>query len=147
MIVDQLQGLQEYSDRIPHIKAALETFNSLAQKAIGRYDFEGGYFFIQDGELGAVDASHYEAHQKWLDIHVPLVGHEYLIVAPTCQLNEVTAYDAEKDIAFLDGPIQTIVKLYPGQACVVFPEDAHKPARHLGQVSAYKKLVIKLPVA
>lgn len=32
MIVDQLQGLQEYSDRIPHIKAALETFNSLAQK-------------------------------------------------------------------------------------------------------------------
>mgnify|MGYP003094560345 CR=1 FL=1 len=70
MIVDQLQGLQEYSDRIPHIKAALETFNSLAQKAIGRYDFEGGYFFIQDGELGAVDESHYEAHQKWLDIHV-----------------------------------------------------------------------------
>lgn len=33
MIVDQLQGLQEYSDRIPHIKAALETFNSLAQKS------------------------------------------------------------------------------------------------------------------
>ena len=91
MIVDQLQGLQEYSDRIPHIKAALETFNGLAQKAIGRYDFEGGYF--------------------------------------------------------LDGPIQTIVKLYPGQACVVFPEDAHKPARHLGQASTYKKLVIKLPVA
>lgn len=75
MIVDQLQGLQEYSDRIPHIKAALETFNSLAQKTIGRYDFEGGYFFIQDGELGAVDESHYEAHQKWLDIHVPLEGH------------------------------------------------------------------------
>ncbi|MFC2704066.1 MAG: YhcH/YjgK/YiaL family protein, partial [Abiotrophia defectiva] len=72
---------------------------------------------------------------------------EYLIVAPTCQLNEDTAYDAEKDIAFLDGPIQTIVKLYPGQACVVFPEDAHKPARHLGQASTYKKLVIKLPVA
>ena len=41
MIVDQLQGLQEYSDRIPHIKAALETFNSLVQEAIGRYDFEG----------------------------------------------------------------------------------------------------------
>jgi len=50
-------------------------------------------------------------------------------------------------VAFLDGPIQTIVKLYPGQACVVFPEDAHKPARHLGQASTYKKLVIKLPVA
>ena len=78
---------------------------------------------------------------------MPLEGHEYLIVAPTCQLNEVTAYDAEKDIAYLDGPIQTIVKLYPGQACVVFPEDAHKPARHLGQASTYKKLVIKLPVA
>ena len=50
MIVDHLQGLQEYSDRIPHIKAALDTFNGLAQQAIGRYDFEGGYFFIQDGE-------------------------------------------------------------------------------------------------
>ena len=36
MIVDQLQGLQEYSDRIPHIKAALDTFNGLAQEAISR---------------------------------------------------------------------------------------------------------------
>ncbi len=36
-----------------------------------------------------------------LDIHVPLEGHEYLIVAPYMPaLTEITAYDAEKDIAF-----------------------------------------------
>lgn len=147
MIVAPLEELIHYQDQIPHIEKALEAIKALPSLEKGKYEFPDGFFFIQEGELDIPEKVDFEAHRQYLDIHCPIEGQEIVLVSDCDSLTVSQAYDENDDYLLLKGQAQHVVNLGPGIACVVFPQDAHKPTRTLTRPSHFKKYVIKLPVA
>lgn len=147
MIVAPLEELKNYQDQIPYIENALAAIKALPALEKGKYEFPGGFFFIQEGQLDAPEMVAFEAHRQYLDVHCPIEGHEVVLVSDCDTLTVSQAYDENDDYLLLKGEVQHVVSLVPGLACVVFPQDAHKPTRTLTTPSYFKKYVIKLPVA
>ncbi|MDE6207240.1 MAG: YhcH/YjgK/YiaL family protein [Muribaculaceae bacterium] len=85
-----------------------------------------------------------EAHQRFIDIHVPLKGTEVIGWAPVSGMQYVrTAYDEKLDIEFYGDAAHSLLHVKRGQAAVMFPHDAHAPNIGLG---THRKLCIKVPV-
>ena len=54
-------------------------------------------------------------------------------------------YDEEKDIAFFQGEVEQLVKLYPGNCLVTFPEDLHQPKVRYDD-NLVRKVVLKVKI-
>lgn len=95
-----------------------------------------------------IEQKQYEAHKKYIDIHVVLEGKEYIEVSHIDSLTNVTEYDEARDIWF--GDVKTASKLQgtlePGYFLVCFPEDAHLVGAHEQQEEAVKKIIYKIAV-
>lgn len=88
----------------------------------------------------------FEAHQHYADIHYLLAGEESMDITPTEGLTRLEPYDSANDIVFLkdpEGPYSTII-LRPGDAAVIFPEEAHKPGCLITEPTEVLKLVVKV---
>ncbi|MFD0868348.1 MULTISPECIES: YhcH/YjgK/YiaL family protein [Paenibacillus] len=94
----------------------------------------------------------YEAHKRFIDIHVVLEGKEYVEIAPVDCLSNSTAYDTEADIYF--GEVTATCKfsgyLEKGHFLLCFPEDAHLVGAHESDKEAsgqpVSKIVYKIAV-
>ena len=88
-----------------------------------------------------------EAHRRYVDIQMVMIGSERIAWYPTSSLHAKTAYDQEKDVQFFDyeRPADVQVSVFPGTFVCLFPQDAHMPQlttnRGAGQV---KKVVVKI---
>ena len=91
------------------------------------------------------DESFFEAHEKFLDIHLMLDGSERVEVAPPSALecfervpeNDFYAYRGEGDYKMV---------LSPGDFLVVFPADAHKIKMQLDGPETVTKAVFKVRI-
>ncbi len=147
MIVDKTKNIKFYKALLPNLDNALEALDSLGKDPQkGRYEFEGGYFMIQEGETHSVSDGDYEAHRKYIDVQIIISGSELVGWADTSCLKETDGYDSEKDKEMLSGPDEYCVKVSEGMFWAAFPQDAHKACRDTGEKTAYKKAVVKLPV-
>ena len=85
-----------------------------------------------------------EAHKKYIDIQVPLLGIEKIGWKPGDQLMEVSVpYNEAEDLTFYIDRPTAFTKIYPGQFAIYFPEDGHAPGIGQGFI---RKAVIKIPV-
>ena len=89
----------------------------------------------------------YEAHRRYIDIQLCVVGTELIRCKPLPQVDEIIPYDEAKDAArYADCPGADMV-IGEGYFLVVFPDDAHEPGLAPGGVCApVKKVVMKVPV-
>ncbi len=90
-----------------------------------------------------------EAHRKYVDIQMALVGSERIACYPTHSLKEKTAYDADRDVQFFqyesNSPIQ--LGMYPGSFACLLPQDAHMPQLFTEEPGKpVKKVVVKIAV-
>ncbi|MDO5409385.1 MAG: YhcH/YjgK/YiaL family protein [Lachnospiraceae bacterium] len=67
----------------------------------------------------------FEAHDKYLDVHVVLEGKERIETADRSLLEEFES-DPETDYTGYHGVAEAVCTMKPGDFLVVFPEDAHK---------------------
>ncbi len=146
MIIDRLENLVFYKPMIKNLDNALEAINNVEKMEVGRYEFEGGFFSIQKGVTNLMSEGTYEAHKKYIDIHIIVEGSEELAWAPLANLTEVTAYDEEKDMAEYTGALSHVIKATAGMCYVAYPLDGHMPIRHVNEAQSYTKIVVKLPV-
>ncbi|MWV42096.1 DUF386 family protein [Paenibacillus sp. HJL G12] len=90
----------------------------------------------------------FEAHRKYIDIHIVLKGREYVEVGSEGSLTNRTEYDPEQDILF--GDMQEGGRfagyLEPGSFLVCFPDDAHLVGAHEQTPAIVEKFVYKIPV-
>ena len=140
-----------------HVVEGLEELLAAEAAYAARPEAEGGErihgdaMFINDCryETKPVDAdARSEAHRKYIDVMYMIDGEETIYVKPTDRLRKVTQpYDAsiEALLANLDGD-ETAVRLQAGQFIVLFPQDAHCPARSAGEDGPVHKLIGKLAV-
>ena len=87
--------------------------------------------------------SFFEAHEKFLDIHLMLSGSERVEIATPDTLEQFRS-EPENDFYAYRGEGWQKLTLSPGDFLVVFPADAHKIKMHLGAPATVTKAVFKV---
>lgn len=152
MIATSLTHIDRYRGLSASLDAAIDWLVSGAWKdlPVGRKDIDGDrlYALVQayDSKLSA--EARYEAHRAYLDIQVVLAGAEVIEVADVASLTVSTPYrpDVEHYATPEPNPCYSM-RMGPGDALVLFPEDAHRPGLAIdGKSGPVKKLVLKIAI-
>ena len=147
MILDKLENAGFYKELLPNLDNALKKLKELGEGAeLGRYEFDGGYLMLQEGDTKPAETGDFEVHRKYIDVQVVLSGTEYAVWAPLSELTVTEEYDGEKDREMLSGKALYTIRMDGGMFYALFPEDGHKACRDTGTTSHYRKAVIKLPI-
>ena len=91
------------------------------------------------------EESFFEAHKKFLDIHIMAQGSEGVEIAPPEELTEFDRVEANDFYAYR-GPARYRLELSPGDFLVVFPEDAHRIKMQLDGPQTVSKVVFKVRI-
>lgn len=150
MILDLLTHASAYAGACPGLAEGFRYLRETdcAQIAAGRYPIDGTriHAIVQDYDTKPYADGFLEIHQRYIDIQFLVSGEELIGYAPFTSQPVRTPYNAEKDIAFLQGASDP-VRLTPGFFAVFFPQDAHMPGRTAGASVRVRKVVVKVAVA
>lgn len=91
------------------------------------------------------EESFFEAHRKYLDIHIMMEGFEGVEISPPGELTEFDRIEANDFYAY-HGPAHYKLTLTPGNFLVVFPNDAHRIKMQLEQPETVTKVVFKVRI-
>ena len=91
------------------------------------------------------DESFFEAHEKFLDIHLMLAGLERVEIASPRELKQFDS-KPENDFYAYRGEGAHKLVLAPGSFLVVWPDDAHKIKMMLGCPKTVTKAVFKVKI-
>lgn len=144
MIIDRVENMEYYESILPGLKNGLKTLRELPSREVGRYEFEGGFLMIQDGDTKPMDEGTFEAHRKYVDVQIMLEGCEELAWEEYSKLDSVIPYNEEKDQERLDGAKNHRILISDGMFFAAFPQDGHKAVSHTKEQHHYRKTVIKL---
>ena len=146
MIVCHFSQLRRYAAVVPGLEEAIETIEKITSYEPAVYPLSGNNkVIVQNGTTKPLEGAQLEAHRKFLDIQYILEGHEVMGWAPVDTLTIDGAFHTEDDYGLYTGKC-TPVAVEAGYCYIVFPEDAHAPAKHLDAPVDYKKIVVKLAV-
>lgn len=145
MILDKVCNLEKYCSIHPLFKQVVQFINdnNLAE-------LEHQQIVINDKLYANVDLVEpkekkealLEAHQKYIDIQIPLTHSEVMGHSPLCNsFSPLKPYDSEKDIIFYEDKPLNYFTVEPNMFAIFFPEDAHAPA--ISTCKA-KKIVFKI---
>jgi len=148
MIKLKINKIKETSKLSENIEKALEyikktDFNTLEN---GKYEISGKDIFaiVQDYHTKNQSEGKWEAHKKYIDIQYVIKGEEKIGWGLISDFTQITEYDSEKDIYFLNGE-GVFESIKEGELAVIFPEHAHMPSLSVSNISQYvKKVVIKV---
>ena len=116
----------------------------------GRKDIDGDkvYALIQSYDTKASKAVRYETHRAYLDIQLLVSGTEIIEVTDRARLQVSVPYVI--DIEFYATPEPNpcfSMLLMPGDALILFPEDAHRPGLAIdGRPVPVRKIVLKIAI-
>lgn len=151
MIYAQNKDAAVYRGLHPLLDRALGLLTPEALAAFGNEtaELEGRRLYVLHNffDTAPDERRFFEAHRRYLDVHVVVKGTERLEIAETARLTQdATRSKPENDFyAFTDaeGDFQSVV-LRPGSFLVVFPEDAHRCQGQVDGPCAVEKLVFKV---
>ena len=131
MIYANIKDAHRYYSVNPAFEAAFSTLTSLnGDSETGAIQYDGYKVIVS--KTAPMDKNEdgsereYEAHREYLDIHYCISGSERIYCQDVTRLTPTTEFNTEDDYGMLEGE-GYYVDLYPGDFCVVFPEDAHMP--------------------
>ena len=146
MIHARLEDAPDYRGIHPRLDRALSllTPDFLGKAGTLRQELEGDALFVTrfDYETVPLEESFFEAHRRYLDIHVMVSGCEAVDIARPEKLEEFTH---EGDFWGYHGDAEQRILLSPGDFLVVFPGDAHRLKIMTGdRPEAVSKVVFKI---
>ncbi len=150
MIMDQLENLSRYHFEDENME---EARNYLLTHDI--FSLEETKHVIKDGEIMLlfneniqkhVSEGKFEAHRKFVDIHIPLEGTDFIRSTKTSKLVLDGEYSEENDILFgtYEGKNYTDCYFTKGSFGVYYPEDAHLVNTTTRVPETIKKFVMKI---
>lgn len=147
MILDQLDHAAKYTG----LKEGLsEAFGFLGQPGLaelpdGKYEIAGDriYAIVARTAGRPIEESALESHRKFIDVQYVISGDESMGWKSREGLINSIEYDEGKDLEFLDGEPDSIVRVPPGSFTVFLPTDAHQPLIGNGPIH---KVVVKIAV-
>lgn len=148
MILADLRDFRRYKQIIPYF-SELNNFlktHDLNTFATGKISIIEEEIFINIVEfaLKSKQEQIIEAHQEYLDIHIPLNTKETIGWKKTEECTDETKpYEKDNDCVLFSDVPDVYFTVKPGQFAVVFPEDAHAPAIGEGII---KKAIVKIKI-
>ena len=133
----------------PELDKALEriTPEFLASVGYERMEIEGSDLYVTRFTYETIpdDESFFEAHLRYLDIHIMVDGSERVEIAPPETLTSFERNEANDFYAYR-GEGRYKLTLSPGDFLVVFPNDAHKIKMCVNTVETVTKVVFKVRI-
>lgn len=147
MIVDDFKNIRSYASLLPQLENGLEAIRDAASLEVGRYEFEGGHFMIQEGDTKPLGEGTFEAHRHFIDVQILLDGEEEIAWQELADLTTAIPYDEKSDKERFDGRRDHHMLVSEGMFWAAFPRDGHKVISHVDAPHHYRKIVMKLPVS
>jgi len=131
----------------PYYNTALEFLRDgkLEGLPVGTHVIDGDNLWVNIVEttLRPVSEARLEAHEKHIDLQVPLSGNEYFGVKPRKKCGEAKDINVGNDIMFFDDPITETVLVKAGETITFTPDTAHAPLIGSGHI---RKAIFKIKV-
>ena len=147
MIIAKNSDATQYVGIHPNLDVALRHITPEFLESLGdeRVDLIPGEVWCTRFTYETVsdEDSFFEAHEKFLDIHLMLDGCERVEVAPPAALAQFDA-QPENDFYAYRGEGHYKMTLAPGDFLVVFPADAHKIKMQADGPCTVSKAVFKI---
>ena len=112
----------------------------------GRHDIDGDEVYANVGAYETKTEGVYEAHKSYIDLQFVLEGHEQIFWKNIKECKVTKEYEAEGDYMLLDAEEPVCLDMPAGTFAILYPEDVHAPGRIYKEVSAVKKIVVKIKV-
>lgn len=151
MIKDNLEHISYYNYLTSELQLGLKYLkdNDFVSFENGKYEIMEDKVFaiVQDYDTKSESEGKFEAHKKYIDIQFVAQGEEKILTGRLEEFDEITEYDEEKDIIFLEkkdeAKIDT-VRLKAGEYVIFTPNDVHMPSLTVAEQVHVKKVVIKV---
>lgn len=147
MIFGNVKNLQEYPFLEEQVKKCFDyaANNSLIEYEKGSHEIEGDRLFVNIVEYTTTKAEDrfWEAHKKYLDLHLLLRGQEQIDVN-FIENMELKEYVDDSDFLPMDGDKNSSVVLRPGDFLICYPSDGHRTAVEVEGPETIKKAIFKI---
>ena len=147
MIYAKNKDALDYRGIHPNLDLALErlTEEFLASVGSERVEIKGGEVYATRFTYQTLpeEETFFEAHRKYLDIHLMLSGSERVELASPAALEQ---FDHQGDFYAYRGEGRHSLILSPGDFLVVFPDDAHKIKMRVDGRATVSKAVFKIKI-
>ncbi|OAS17904.1 YhcH/YjgK/YiaL family protein [Paenibacillus oryzisoli] len=144
MIYDKITNLDRYAFANPRLMEAVQDIQSnLREMTFATTSFTKNQITFTTSPK---EEKRFEAHKKYIDIHLVLEGREYVEVSNTDCLTNLTEYDSQSDIHFGDVASEHKFTGYleNGYFLICFPEDTHLVGAHEHREVEVTKIVYKI---
>lgn len=113
----------------------------------GSHEIEGDNLFVNivEYETTAPENRFWEAHRKYLDLHLMLKGPEQIDVNFIDNM-EQKEFVEQDDFLPLEGEPNSHVVLTEGDFLLCYPKDAHRTAVQVKEPAAIKKAIFKIKI-
>lgn len=146
MIIDKFENILIYENMVKNLREAVNVLKSIDKFEVGRYEYDWGFFMVQEGVTKGLNEGKFETHEKYVDVQILLEGSEVLAWADSKELFEAEPYNDVKDATYYQkGSVENRMKITPNMFYICFAHDGHKAVRHIDFPTRYKKIVLKLP--
>lgn len=147
MILDKLSQAKAYRGIHPRLDAALDRLDEGFLSTVGpeTQQLEGDALYVTRFTYDTLplEETFFEAHRRYLDIHLMMKGEERVDVASPRGL---TLFEQKGDFYAYRGQAEQSLVLRPGSFLVVFPEDAHRIKIQVDGPKTVSKVVFKVLV-
>ncbi len=147
MIYDTLDNLERYVELSDNVATAIAfiLMNDLTELPMGRTVIDGENVFVNilEAKTEPSESKDFEAHEKYIDLQIPLEGAEMFEVAYG-ETKETKAYNAANDCKFMSGVPSAAGALTVGRFAMFVAEEAHKPGIRAQGSKKIKKAVFKI---
>lgn len=147
MILAKNRDAASYRGVHPRLDRALDCLTDEFLASVGtqtrKLDGDALYVTRFDYDTLPLEETFYEAHRRYLDIHVMLRGAERVDIAHP---DGLTLFEHSGDFYGYRGDAEQSHVLRPGEFLVVFPGDAHRIKIAAGEPEAVSKAVFKILV-
>lgn len=147
MIFGNIENLNEYS--FLEAKVA-ECFTYAKEHDLknfekGSHTIDGERFFVNivEYETTTPENRFWEAHKKYLDVHLMLNGEEQIDLN-FLQNMDVKAFVEKDDFVPMDGEKNSSVILRNGDFLICYPQDGHRTAVRVQESQKIKKAIFKV---
>jgi YhcH/YjgK/YiaL family protein len=127
MICAKVSNVWDYLGIHPSLDIALDHLTPEFLDSLGeqRLELDGGRIYATRStyETLPLEDTFFEAHRRYLDIHLMLRGQERVELAQT---DDLELFRQEDDLYAYRGKAAQSLVLKPGEFLVVFPGDAHR---------------------
>ena len=140
MIYDKFKNISRYGNLNQIAEFNLKNYQK------GRFDINDETFFgigLEYNTKNEIECL-WEAHQKYLDIHVILEGEEVINISETSTMKQTMDFDNENDYQLFEGTKQHHICLRKGEFLALYPNECHQTAVKLEEASFVKKIVFKI---